>query len=159
MSNAITITADLRFQRVSKAGKLAVRGALGTLMSGNREEVNTLGRIAAAALIKNNTFAPVMAEVSRVFPPSGLIKFGAFKLCETFAFLDGKTLMVVDGNWDAMLSGAYCRAILARCAALEAQDKTVKGEKGLASEFALEVVRHLEAKTIEKLEAMMAATA
>ncbi len=156
MSNAITITTDLQFKRVSKAGKITARGALGTLMSGNKAEVNTLGRIAAAALIKNNTFSPIMAEVSRVFPPSSLMKFGAFKVGETFAFLEGKTIMALDGNWDAQLSGAYCRAILARCAALEAQDKTVKGEKALASEFAEEVVRHLEAKAIAKLEAMLA---
>ncbi len=158
MSNAITITTDLQFKRVSKSGKITVRGALGALMSGTKGETATISRVMVQKLVANNTFGPVMAELVRVFPPSGLLKFGAFKVGETFAFLEGKTLLAVDGNWDAQLSGAYCRAVVARCDAMEAASKAVKGERALAAEFADEVVRHLEAKAIEKLEAMLAAT-
>lgn len=161
MSNAIAInvSTEIQFRRESKSGKVTTRGALGALMSGNKSELSTLSRVACKALIANNTFAPVMDEISRVFPASCLLKFGAFKIAETFAFIDGKTIMAIDGNWDAMTSGAYCRAVVARCSALEAQDKTVKGEKSLAWEFAEEVVRHLDEKALAKLAAMTAATA
>lgn len=159
MSNAIAIASDLQFKRVSKSGKVTVRNALGALMSGNKSETGAMSRIVAQHLIKNNTFGPVMDEISRVFPASCLLKFGAFKVADTFAFIDGKTIMAIDGNWDAMIAGAYCRAVVARCDALEANDKTVKGEKSLAAEFAEELVRHLDEKALAKLAAMTAATA
>lgn len=155
MTNEIAIVADQPFRRVAKSGKVTVRGTLGVLMSGNRAEMGTLSRIAAKNLIANNTFGPVMDEISRVFPASALLKHGVFKVGDTFATYEAatKTITHIGAPWNAASAETYCTAVLAKCAALEAADKAVKGEKLLAELFAEELVAHVkakrEAKTLE----------
>lgn len=155
MSNQIAIANDLQFRRVAKSGKVTTRGTLGVMMSGNRSEQQTLGRLGAKALIANNSFAPVMFEVSRVFPASSLLKFGIFKVGDAFAMYDpaSKTITPLEGTWNAATSDAYCKCVLARVAALEASGKPTKGEKALAAEFADELVRHVKAKAEAKAKA------
>lgn len=162
MSNEITITNDLTFNRVAKSGKVTTRGTLGVLMSGNRSESSALSRIAAKALIANNTFGPVMVEVSRVFPASTLLKCGIFELGGTkgdYATYDSKTkvITVLDGKWNAAAAHEYCKAVLVRCEALENAGKELKGEKSLAHEFAEEVVRHIKSKEAAKAAELAAA--
>jgi hypothetical protein len=150
--NEITVSTGLSFNRVAKSGKVTTRGTLGVLMSGNRSESSALSRIAAKALIANNTFAPVMAEICRVFPASALTKFGVFKVGDAFAMYDPatKTITPLEGGWNTASADAYCKCVIARCEALEAAGKEVKGEKVLAALFAEELVRHVKDKAEAK---------
>ena len=156
MSNEITLNSATTFTRVSKSGKVTQRTALGVMTSGNRAESMALGRIAARALIEANTFAPVMREMVRVFAPSTLKKFGISAIGDGFAHYDcaTKTITAIDGRWGAAASELYCRAILARCEALETEGKEIKGEKAAYWEIADMMVTHCD----DKAEAKRAVT-
>ena len=152
--NELTITTDLKFNRVAKSGKVTTRGALGVMLSGNRSESVKLGGIVAQKLIDNNTFAPIMAEVLRVFAPSTLQKFGVFKVGEHFCTFDAttKTYNPIETTWGAAASKTYCECVVARCNALIASGKEVKGEKAIVLDLCQRVVAQVKAKELAKVE-------
>lgn len=164
MSNEIatvSVSTALSFQRRSKTGKVTIRGALGAVMSGNSIERGTLAVEIASALIESNTFAPVMDELVRVFPPSTLTKHGVIKVADMFALYDAKTKTItpIDGKWGMAVADMYCAAIVDKCDALENDGKAIKGEKDIALSIANLLACHVEEKRLAKLIAAPAPVA
>lgn len=68
-STALTIVADFRAMRVSKAGKESYRGALGVITSGTSDERAKLATTIIEGAWANNAYRPIVAELSRAFAP------------------------------------------------------------------------------------------
>lgn len=159
--NELTIQNDLQFRRVSKAGKVTTRGALGVMLSGNRAESASLGMTVAEKLIANNTFAPIMAEVARVFAPKELKNFGVFEIGSAkghYAMYDAatKTITPLDEGWNVGAVKAYAQCVVKRCAAIEAAGKEVKGEKAHLLALCEAIIKRIEAKEQAKIESQAA---
>jgi hypothetical protein len=150
----LTVTNDLHFRRVAKSGKVTTRSALGVITSGNRAEGVQLGDAIVRKLITNNTYAPIMVEMVRVFAPSVLIKHGVFKLGEDYAICDSatKTISYIDGNWTAATAAAYCQAVQAYEQTREAAGKSLTGEKQAYATWAGDLVSHVASKERAKIE-------
>ena len=168
MNELTTIDATFNVQRVTKAGKVQQRGALGVLTSGNRDEKAALSVNVMNRLISNNTYGPVMAEVLRVFPVNTL-KAAKPKKGETAKSKAGDVveingmLYVYTGerqrpfvefntaDTSAATTEALCRAVVAKMEGREA-----KGEKAVYLQAARAVLSHMAAKR-EAKEAALAA--
>lgn len=163
MSNEITLASELTFNRESKSGKVVTRGALGAIMSGNSSERAALSRAAAGKLIENNTFGPVMAEVSRVYPLSSVKRKakdtgdGIYEVNGTMQVWQGATCTPFVGKWDSVTTQVYAQAIVDKVESLIEAGKEVKGEKALAYEFALGIVHHIAVKAQAKAAALATA--
>lgn len=158
MTTEITVADSFTVRRVSKAGKVATRGIVGVLTSGNKDERAALTNAVVAKLIANNTFAPVMAEMVRVFPLSALAKVKGspmFKAGDRYLMETAPgTFQDVGATFDAATTAALCRAV-----AKLADDKELKGEKLLFATYAADVLAALDAKAMAKAEAEAAAQA
>lgn len=128
MSNEIAIlNTDLTFSRTSKAGKVATRGLIGLMTSGNKAERSS----AADALIQNQfdngQFRPIMREFSRVFAGKGFD-----------AIINVLAIDVSKPNKIGMtaLLGALVRGT---------EGKTLKGEKAIYRGYAVDLVARADA--------------
>lgn len=161
MSNSlVTIDTSFAVQRVSKAGKVSERGAIGVLTSGNAAERSKLTLMAIAGLIRNNTFAPLVKELARVFPASSLkapkAKKGEVTKMQAGDVFEVNGLIFIASSEtafaqfnpaavDAASVEALCRAIVRKHSGEE-----VKGEKATYLQVARAIVQHMEAKAAAK---------
>ena len=168
MNELTTIDTAFNVQRVTKAGKVQQRGALGVLTSGNRDEKAALSVNVMNRLISNNTYGPVMAEVLRVFPVNTLkaakpkkgetVKSKAGDVVEIngmlYVYTGERQRPFVEFNTadtSAATTEALCRAVVAKM-----EGKEAKGEKAVYLQAARAVLSHMAAKR-EAKEAALAA--
>lgn len=166
MNELTTIDTAFNVQRVTKAGKVQHRGALGVLTSGTRDEKAALSVSVLNRLISNNTYGPVMAEVLRVFPVNTLkaakpkkgetVKSKAGDVVEIngmlYVYTDERTFVELKtADTSAATTEALCRAVVAKM-----EGKEAKGEKAVYLQAARAVLAHMAAKR-EAKEAALAA--
>ena len=125
--------------RVTKSGKTQSRSLLGVITSGNKEERTHVFAIAYPRLIANNTFGPIMRELVRVFPPSGLKSKdtnGLVVINGELYVAEGRTFAPFNASAVDLASvAAYARAVVAKHGG-----KELKGEKALYIQAARAVV-------------------
>lgn len=160
MSNDLTISNEFTATRyVGKNAKAVTRGALGVIMSGNRAELDKLGKTALSAMIANGNFRHAMLELDRVFPAKSLA--GASNVSvkvvkgedpiihfmDTAHTEDGRTLQVLERyeGWtkaNKHVFKNFARAVAELAVKASAAGKPFKGEK---MKFAAALADWLEA--------------
>ena len=164
MSNSlVTLDSSFTVQRVSKTGKVTARGVIGVLTSGNAAERSSLTLTATAGLIRNNTFGPLVKELTRVFPASSLkspkakkgeeVKMQAGDMYEANGLLFIATDERSSNRFDPSAADAASVGALCRAKDRKFSGKQVKGEKATYLQVARAIVAHLEEKEAAKAAA------
>ncbi len=136
-TTTLTIVAEFRLMRVNKKGNESYRGAIGVITSGTPAERGKLAATIIEGAWANNSYRPIVAEVSRAFAP-------LFKVNKSFGMSFAAACGLDVDNPKKLGMLAFFRAVVKGD-----HEKPLTGEKAMYCQAMKRVLKYEEALSIE----------